>query len=326
MLDFVAIDFETANVERDACAVGLVLYQDGIAAHTYYTLINPHSYFDAGCTAIHGITAADVEGAPDWPEVYAYIFPLLRHYPAVSHTPFDHSVLVRMCAGNDLKIPKLTWYDSCNLFQQNRPGLACYRLNYLCDCFGISLRHHEALSDAEACGQLFLMLLQDESTAIYPFFPSQRKKGYFRPRTEEPADMDSDTDPSQDENCFEAPAKKEPIFVMPEISFDDVDFSLEDATICITGEAPGVPRPDLIEAAQYFGAKVASSCSRKVDYIFIGAVDLDLVGDKVTYKTHKVRDAEAARQKYGKPYLLPLSALVDALHLEDDPDEFASIL
>lgn len=330
MLDFIAVDFETANSKRDACAIGVVLYQDGHASRTYYTLINPHRKFDANCTAVHGISAADVKDAPAWPDVYDFLLPLFRHYPSVSHNAsFDYAVFVGMCEKCGLAVPNLTWYDSCDLFRQNRPGLSSYRLNYLCEYLGLSLQHHNAISDAEACGQLFLMLLHDESTAIYPAYPRPHVSSSFY-SDESPSDSTDDT-PDTVEIHFDVPEKTlDPVFVTPDVTFDDVEISLLDSTICITGEAPDIPRADLISAAQNCGARVVSAISRKVDYVFIGCVDLSLVGDKSTYKTHKVIDAEAYHNKYGKPYLFPISSLVDALHLEgepaNEPDESLSTL
>ena len=45
-VDFVAIDFETANQNRGSlCSVGLVKVSGGIKVDEYYTLINPEDYY-----------------------------------------------------------------------------------------------------------------------------------------------------------------------------------------------------------------------------------------------------------------------------------------
>jgi DNA polymerase-3 subunit epsilon len=42
MKDFVAIDFETANVERcSVCSVGIVIVKDGEIVDKFYSLIQP---------------------------------------------------------------------------------------------------------------------------------------------------------------------------------------------------------------------------------------------------------------------------------------------
>ena len=60
---FVAIDVETANVDRSSiCHIGAVRIENGIVADTFATLVDPETYFDQWNTQIHGITAAMVRG------------------------------------------------------------------------------------------------------------------------------------------------------------------------------------------------------------------------------------------------------------------------
>jgi DNA polymerase-3 subunit epsilon len=49
-------------------------------------------------------------------------------------------------------VPEYEKYCTCNIFSRQA-------LNTLCDEFEIPLNHHEALSDARACAQLFLIHL-----------------------------------------------------------------------------------------------------------------------------------------------------------------------
>lgn len=70
MLDFAAIDFETANNERSSiCSVGVVIVRNGEIVDKIYRLIRPtpnyYSYFN---TRLHGLTREDTENAPVFPE------------------------------------------------------------------------------------------------------------------------------------------------------------------------------------------------------------------------------------------------------------------
>ncbi len=58
MLNFAAIDFETANNERSSiCSVGLVVVRGGKVADTFYSLIQPEpNFYTYWCSRIHGIT------------------------------------------------------------------------------------------------------------------------------------------------------------------------------------------------------------------------------------------------------------------------------
>lgn len=73
-LDFVALDFETANRSHaSACAVGAVRVRDGRVIDDYFTLIRPGEgldEFEPANVRVHGITAAAVEASPRWTEVY----------------------------------------------------------------------------------------------------------------------------------------------------------------------------------------------------------------------------------------------------------------
>ena len=56
ILDFTAIDFETAYYRKEsACSIGLVRFRDGEAVDSFYSLIRPPSlYVRPDFTAIHG--------------------------------------------------------------------------------------------------------------------------------------------------------------------------------------------------------------------------------------------------------------------------------
>jgi len=65
MLDFAAIDFETANAKRTSvCSVGIIVLRGGEIVHRYYSLIRPEpDYYNYHNTRVHGLTAADTEPA-----------------------------------------------------------------------------------------------------------------------------------------------------------------------------------------------------------------------------------------------------------------------
>lgn len=95
-MDFVAIDFETANEKRSSpWSVALVVVEDGAIVDKQSWLIRPKDLcFRSYNTRIHGIKAEDVANEPEWPEVWGRIAPYLSERPAVAHNAgFDMSVL-----------------------------------------------------------------------------------------------------------------------------------------------------------------------------------------------------------------------------------------
>jgi DNA polymerase-3 subunit epsilon len=92
----VAIDFETATSSRDsACAVGLAWIESGIVTRREYRLIRPRQeQFHPMNIRVHGITAADVRGAPEFPVVFNEFKSELEGALVLAHnSSFDISVL-----------------------------------------------------------------------------------------------------------------------------------------------------------------------------------------------------------------------------------------
>jgi DNA polymerase-3 subunit epsilon len=98
MEPFVAIDLETASEARDsACALGWALFVDGVVAESGWTPIEPEiprgAWSDFN-TAIHGLTPADVRGAPNFAAAWPVLARLAAALPLVAHyASFDLSVL-----------------------------------------------------------------------------------------------------------------------------------------------------------------------------------------------------------------------------------------
>ena len=162
--DFCAIDFETACPARaSACAVGLARVRDGRVADTFYSLIKPPPGMEIlpWFTAIHGIRGDQVASAP----TFAQLWPRLRDFIGtdllVAHNAsFDRSVF-RACLahyGLDADAPDF----ACTVVRSRSvwPRLRDHKLNTVCAHLGIELNHHEALSDATACAQIYLEALR----------------------------------------------------------------------------------------------------------------------------------------------------------------------
>ena len=86
-MEFVAIDFETANRSSDsACSIGLVTVKDGVIVDEYYQLIRPKNlYFHPDNIKIHGITEEMVADEPTLPEIWQEVLPRLQGKQVVAH-------------------------------------------------------------------------------------------------------------------------------------------------------------------------------------------------------------------------------------------------
>jgi DNA polymerase III epsilon subunit-like protein/endogenous inhibitor of DNA gyrase (YacG/DUF329 family) len=155
MLDFTAIDFETANGYRGSpCAVGLVKVRNGVAVDERHWLIRPPElvdWFAPFNVGLHGITPDMVAAAPRWCDTLPSIVEFIASDAVVSHNAgFDIGVIRYACAVDNIEWPELRFL--CTLVLARRAlRLPSYRLPFVTDACGFELAgHHNALADARA--------------------------------------------------------------------------------------------------------------------------------------------------------------------------------
>lgn len=160
-MNFTAIDFETATGKRSsACAVGIVVVENGEIVEEFYSLIQPpnNEYFGMNI-GVHGIRPSDTINAPTFAELYPEIRKRLQGCKLVAHNEvFDRSVLKRSMEHYDLDYAELELADrwECTMKMYKAKGFVPYKLNCCCERLGITLNHHEALSDAIGCAHLYM--------------------------------------------------------------------------------------------------------------------------------------------------------------------------
>lgn len=162
MTRFAAIDFETANHGSDsACAVGVVVVAGQRIVDRAYHLIRPPSR-DFVFTHIHGLSWADVSGAPSFAELWPALSARLAGvaFLAAHNAPFDRKVLGGCCLRHGLPAPGGRFVCTVQLARRVwniRPT----RLPDVCEHLGIPLQHHRADSDAEACARIVIAAIAD---------------------------------------------------------------------------------------------------------------------------------------------------------------------
>ena len=160
-MNFVAIDFETADYSREsACSVGLAKFIGGECTDTFYSLIRPPAlYVRPDFTVIHGLTVNDIKDAPKFSGIWDNgILPFIGNLPLAAHNaPFDMGVLKAVLNWYNLDIPKLEYFCTCNLSRRIWPRLKSHGLTALAKKFNIRYIAHNALEDAMTCGKLAVM-------------------------------------------------------------------------------------------------------------------------------------------------------------------------
>ncbi len=152
-----AVDFETATFSRaSACALGVVIVEDGRELHRQAWLIRPPgNRYEAGNIAIHGIQPADTERAPDFETVWSEAMTMIADRPLVAHNAaFDVGVIRRSCQEFELQPPTSDYVCTVQLSRRTWPELSAHKLPIVAGHVGAQLDHHDALSDAAACSTI----------------------------------------------------------------------------------------------------------------------------------------------------------------------------
>lgn len=149
---FTSIDFETAQGYRwSICQVGLVRVENGIIIDEVDFLVKPpNNYYWDTFIEIHGITPEDTANAPTFDKVWHKIEPFIKGQAVVAHNglSFDFPVLAKTLEYYGMHEPIYEKICTYRIFKAN--------LASLCQNYNIPLNHHEALSDARACAELYL--------------------------------------------------------------------------------------------------------------------------------------------------------------------------
>lgn len=158
-MEFVAIDVETANADMASiCQIGLAKYKNGVLYEEWSSLIDPEDYFDGINISIHGINEKDVKGAPTINEVLLKLSEFMSDSICVSHTHFDRVSICKAFEKYSLNQLDVTWLDSARVARRTWEECAWsgYGLANVCNIIGYEFKHHDALEDAKAAGQVIL--------------------------------------------------------------------------------------------------------------------------------------------------------------------------
>lgn len=168
MLDFIALDVETANEDyASICQIGVALVMDGKVCDTWGTYVNPGTHFTN--TWRHGIDKDTVRGAPDFPHAINDLYPLLHRQVMVHHSGFDRTALTQAADKHQVQLPAMTMIDSARMVRRvNRKFVRSgFGLDNLCHEYGIPADgRHDAVGDARIAAQLVIKLLQESNTTI----------------------------------------------------------------------------------------------------------------------------------------------------------------
>ena len=157
-MDFVAVDFETANSFRGSpCEIALVRVSNGKVVETFESLVHQKEFDDFNIS-LHGITPKTVEGSPEFTTLWPTVREFIANDPIVAHSAAFDTGVIRDSIGLDAFQSPITYFCTVVLARQ-LIDLPSYRLPWVADALGIDFTEtHRSLADAMAVVEIVLAL------------------------------------------------------------------------------------------------------------------------------------------------------------------------
>ena len=291
IMDFVAIDFETANVHRSsACSLGLAIVQNGVVSIQKSWKIQPAPlYFDPFNSRINGMTENDVIDAPTFADLWQEVRPLLDGRTVVAHNAsFDISVLQRTLEWYGLVCPDIQTLCTYRLSQRAFPRMGCHRLNIVCDAMDIPVQHHDALSDALACASVLNKLLAANEISTMKHFQDhfQLDPGFLRNH----CSRFEDYAPCRSRACLPSPVKNRKAADFKNIVPVYIDEDFAGKSFVFTGTLHSMTRDKARELVALGGGTPQDSVTRNTDFLVVGIQDIVVTKGGVSGKMKKAYD------------------------------------
>lgn len=166
-MNFIAIDFETANEKRSSpCSIGIVVVRDGEIVEKVHHLIKPKEMrFMPINIGIHGIRPATVKNELEFDKVWEQIKAYFNNTLVIAHNAsFDISVLRNTLEFYNIKMPEFKYICTMKLSRNFYSNLENAKLNTVNKFLGYEFKHHDALADAMACSNILLNICEELHT------------------------------------------------------------------------------------------------------------------------------------------------------------------
>lgn len=163
-MDFIAIDFETANEKRNSpCSLGITVVKNNEIVKEKYWLIKPKEVRFAPMNIwIHGIREEDVIDAKEFHELWNELMPYFDNTLVIAHNAsFDISVLRKTLDLYNLPYPTFNYCCTMIMSRNFFPYLDNAKLNTVNNHLGYEFKHHHASADASAAANILLKIREE---------------------------------------------------------------------------------------------------------------------------------------------------------------------
>jgi len=267
---FIALDVETANADlASICSIGIATFEDGEMTDEWYSLVDPKDQFSAINKRVHGIDEGMVNGYPTYATLADELNRRLVDSVVVSHGSFDRAAISRAAARWSVSPPTCKWLNSQTVTRRTWPQFARrgYGLKNVSEHIGYEFKHHDALEDAKAAGQVVLAAMEKTGVDIADWLTAldkrPRARGYARA-----------TGAAKGGSIRRQGNPDGPLF---------------GEVVVFTG-ALGIARADAADLAADAGCEVGTSVTRRTTLLVVGDTDVRKLAGHT--KSSKHRKAE----------------------------------
>lgn len=278
-MNFVAIDFETANEQRSSpCSIGLAVVKNGQIQESFAKLIRPaECRFNSRNVDIHGIRPEDVESEPEFPQIWEEVRSYIEEGTLVAHSAnFDISVLTSTLMYYQLAKPSFRYLCTVKVAKAVWPSIGSYTLSSVAGMLKYPFRHHDAREDASACAVI----------ATRACFETQSKSLVELTERIGINFCDTATIKTPQKRARRPRERKATEFIPSSLDFDPVH-PFFGRIIAFTGPLVSLDRDEAMQYVADVGGQPANSVTKKTDFLVVGGRYFDVF----SHKTGKLKRA-----------------------------------
>lgn len=292
-MNFVAIDFETANEKRNSpCSIGIAVVKDGEVKEKIHYLIKPKEMrFMPINIGIHGIRPCMVENELEFDKVWEKIEHYFNNNLVIAHNAsFDISVLRNTLELYNIKTPNFQYICTMKLSKNFYCNIDNARLNTVNNFLGYKFLHHDALADAMACSNILLNISQELNLKDI----NEISKlvgvtlGYINEDGYKPSSTKGRIFKRSNRHALESNKEKEE-------SFNPAAF--EDEVVVFTGGLASMTRDEAMRLVRNLSGSVGSSVTKKTTCLVTNTKNIEnLFREEMSNKLKKAVDLKKKGQ------------------------------
>jgi len=292
-MNFVGIDFETANEKRNSlCSIGIVVVKNGEIIEKVHHLIKPKEMrFMPINIGIHGIRPAMVKEELEFDKVWEKIKHYFNNNLIIAHNAsFDISVLRKTLELYNIEMPNFQYICTMKLSRNFYSNLDNVRLNSVNKFLGYEFKHHDALEDAIACGNILLNIceelnskdINEISNLVGVTLGAVNEEGYKPSSTKGRVIKESNRQSSKQH----------------EDKTKNLNFTaFENEVVVFTGGLASMTRDEAMKLVRKLSGNVGSSVTKKTTYLVTSIKGIEtLHRDEMSTKLKKTMDLKGKGQ------------------------------